>query len=92
MERPEPKLDQPQHVPVDPQPRLRGRGAGVDESGDEEFEPGRRNQRFPFEELESNTSLIFVEEPVVTRFIAHWSRRLLLFVAGLTIGFLAFKG
>ncbi len=56
MERPEPQLDQPQHVPVDPQPRLRGRGAGVDESGDEEFEPGRRDQRFPFEELESNTS------------------------------------
>ncbi len=56
----------------------------------DEFVPGRRDQRFPFEEPESNTSLIFVEEPVVTRFIAHWSRLLLLFAAGLTIGFLPF--
>ncbi len=58
----------------------------------DEFEPGRRDQRFPFEEPESNTSLIFVEERIVTRLIAHWSRLLLLFAAGLTIGFLAFKG
>ena len=73
---------------LEPQPRFRWRGAGVDEGGDEEFNPERRNQRFPFEEPESNTSSIFVEKPVVTRFIAHWPRLLLLFATGLTIGFL----
>ncbi len=76
---------------LDPQPRFRWPGAGVDEGGDEEFEPERRNRRFPrapFEEPKSNTSSIFVEKPVVTRFIAHWPRLLLLFATGLTIGFL----
>ena len=76
---------------LEPQPQFRWRGAGVDEGGDEEFEPERRNQslpRFPFEEPKFNTSSIFVEEPVVTRFIAHCPRLLLLLATGLAIGFL----
>jgi len=73
---------------IEPQPRFRWRGADVDEGGDEEFKAERRDQRFPFEEPESNTSSIFVEEPVVTRFIAHWPRLLMYFATGLTIGFL----
>ncbi len=50
---------------IEPQPRFRWRGADVDEGGDEEFKAERRDQRFPFEEPESNTSSIRAY-PVIT--------------------------